>query len=291
MSGDNTENNNTNPLEIIKKRILISIGVQVNQDRNLSVLQAFLNNASVLCIFAYVKNGETIISTQLPKDEDGVEIISYVLRTSKIPKGLTSENIFNETNFGVIKSPFLDSMLLKVEKLFAPTFFDSECWPDSIRNDFNSQLHRYLALVTDQKHRIDGKTVIYVPKEGLNLKEEVAARDKEYVSRLENAMIHWTRQIKDVLNAQETTNAESDQVGPLDEIKFWENRCNDLSGLSTQLDKPEVQKIQRILETAKSSYVNQFRKLSKQITQGNKQAQSNLKFLKLLDKPSSLSKV
>jgi dynein heavy chain len=31
--------------------------------------------------------------------------------------------------------------------------------------------------------------------------------------------------------------------------------------------------------------VNQFRKLSKQITQGNKQAQSNLKFLKLLDKP------
>ena len=77
MAGDSIENG-VNPLEVLKKRILISIGVHISQDHNLSVLQTFLNDASVLCIFAYVKGGETIVSTQLPKDEDGVEIISYI---------------------------------------------------------------------------------------------------------------------------------------------------------------------------------------------------------------------
>lgn len=36
-------------------------------------------------------------------------------------------------------------------------------------------------------------------------------------------------------------------------------------GLSQQLDKPGVKKIQRILELAKSSYVSPFKKLSKLI--------------------------
>jgi len=56
-------------------------------------------------------------------------------------------------------------------------------------------------------------------------------------------------------------------------------------GLSTQLDKPGVKKIKRILELAKSSYVGPFDKLARLIQDGSNQAQSNLRFLTLLKAP------
>lgn len=77
-------------------------------------------------------------------------------------------------------------------------------------------------------------------------------------------MIHWTRQIKEVLSAQDALQT-SENAGPLEEIEFWKNRCADLSGISTQLDKPGVKKITAILQVAKSSYVAPFLKLSGQI--------------------------
>lgn len=77
-------------------------------------------------------------------------------------------------------------------------------------------------------------------------------------------MIHWTRQIKEVLNSQDAYET-SENAGPLEEIEFWRSRCDDLSGISDQLDKAGVKHIHAILEHAKSSYVTPFRKLSKLI--------------------------
>ena len=78
------------------------------------------------------------------------------------------------------------------------------------------------------------------------------------------AMIHWTRQIKEVLSAQDSLQT-SENAGPMEEIDFWKNRCADLSGISDQLDKLGVKRITEILQLAKSSYVNAFLKLSGQI--------------------------
>ena len=97
-------------------------------------------------------------------------------------------------------------------------------------------------------------------------------------------MIHWTRQIKEVLSSQDTFEA-AENSGPLEEIEFWHSRCADLSGISEQLHKPGVKRIQAILEMSKSSYVAPFLKLSKLIQDGSSQAQSNLKFLTTLKGP------
>ncbi len=78
------------------------------------------------------------------------------------------------------------------------------------------------------------------------------------------AMIHWTRQIKEVLSSQDALQTDENS-GPLEEIDFWKNRCADLSGISDQLDKPGVKRITRMLQLAKSSYVAPFLKLSGQI--------------------------
>ena len=77
-------------------------------------------------------------------------------------------------------------------------------------------------------------------------------------------VIHWTRQIKEVLTSQEAMES-SDSSGPLEEIEFWRARCEDLSGLTTQLDQPGVLKVVKIIQKAKSSYLAPFQRLSRQI--------------------------
>lgn len=77
-------------------------------------------------------------------------------------------------------------------------------------------------------------------------------------------MIHWTRQIKEVLANQEAMET-ADSSGPLEEIEFWRARCEDLSGLTTQLDKPGIVRVVKILDKAKSSYLAPFQKLSRMI--------------------------
>lgn len=77
-------------------------------------------------------------------------------------------------------------------------------------------------------------------------------------------MVHWTRQIKEVLASQEAVET-SENAGPMEEIDFWRNRCADLSGISEQLQKEGVIRVQQILEHSKSSYVASFKKLSKLI--------------------------
>ena len=77
-------------------------------------------------------------------------------------------------------------------------------------------------------------------------------------------MINWTNQIKELLKAQDTLQMSED-AGPLEEIEFWRNRCDDLSGIGAQLDVDGVHKITTLLVLAKSLYVAPFQKFSGQI--------------------------
>lgn len=59
-----------------------------------------------------------------------------------------------------------------------------------IKNDFSAQLHKFLANLTDTRWKLEGKTVLYIPTEGLRLKSEDAAKNKELVQRLESKIDH-----------------------------------------------------------------------------------------------------
>lgn len=88
-----------------------------------------------------------------------------------------------------------------------------------------------------------------------------------YFSNSKAAVVHWTRQLKDVLGTQDTSGLD-ETAGPLEEIDFWKARNQDLLGISKQLNKPSVKKITKILDIAKSSYITSFLKLAKQILVG-----------------------
>ena len=138
-----------------------------------------------------------------------------------------------------------------------------------------------MAHLTDAQHKTVGHTVLYVPDEGPAMRRPNVGKDKDLVQRLEGKekprnyttdlldyliviIIHWTRQIKEVLGGQESLEGMEGN-GPLDELEFWRARCEDLSGLTKQLDQPGVQQVVTILQQAKSSYLPPFLKLTKQI--------------------------
>lgn len=259
---------------------------------------AFIETARlrVLLVFVDPRNG-LVVSSKLPAFE--IEELSYFV---KIEEGVvTAENFSHLVQSGTLRTTYVDSLLRLLKEHFGPTFFTNHTWPDGIRNDFSGQLHRTMAHLTDAQHRTTGHTQLYVPHEGPAMDCTEAAKNKELVQRLEGVdkhthtqsqakllkpanscvslcgvasvslyscgagcVIHWTRQIKEVLNAQEALE-QADTAGPLEEIEFWTMRCEDLSGLTTQLDQPGVLRVCHILDRAKSSYLKQFRKLARQI--------------------------
>lgn len=87
---------------------------------------------------------------------------------------------------------------------------------------------------------------------------------KSFLSFITAALIHWIRQIKDVLATQDVYEI-GENTSPLQEIEFWNKRCNNLMSISNQLDKPGIIKITEILSFAKSSYIDAFQRVSQQI--------------------------
>ena len=69
------------------------------------------------------------------------------------------------------------------------------------RNEFSSQLHRFMAHLTDSQGKAAGHTVLYVPDEGPKMNDSLVHKDKELVQRLEGEVMvgcskHWLVSLK-----------------------------------------------------------------------------------------------
>ncbi|XP_052104325.1 dynein axonemal heavy chain 2-like isoform X7 [Mytilus californianus] len=270
-------------LSLIKMRINVT-GLSENMWKELheDAINNFIEDTGLRFMVAFIDQYKGfIIEYSLPAYY--VDQMTYFIKADGA-KEVTTESFHHVLQYGTVKGQHIESLLRLMMGIYAPAFFENTTWPDSIKNDFSAQLHKFLANLTDTRWKLEGKTVLYIPSEGLRLRSEDAAKNKDLVQRLETAMIHWARQIKEVLTTQDAFEM-AENSGPLDEIQFWKNRCSDLTGISTQLDKAGVKKITEILTCAKSSYVAPFLKLSGEIKEGSRQAESNLKFLLVLKDP------
>jgi dynein heavy chain, axonemal len=125
--------------------------------------------------------------------------------------------------------------------------------------------HRCMATLTDTVHFADGCTILYSPDFNLGTESIAeAAADKERLQIMESIVIHWTRQVKDVVNNHDSTGS-TEMSGPLDEIEFWKGRARDLVGIQQQLGRQSVTRIIEVLEYAKSNYIGPFLLLTQQI--------------------------
>lgn len=80
---------------------------------------------------------------------------------------------------------------------------------------------------------------------------DTASTDKDLLQRLETTVIFWTRQIKELVSNQDVNN-QGDSNTPLDEIKHWEDRNNNLKVVSQRLKDAKLKKIIEVFEKASS---------------------------------------
>lgn len=112
-----------------------------------------------------------------------------------------SDNVMRTSKLSV---NVLGSLLAVMEDTYVDMIINNTSWPDSVRKDFTAQVHKFMANLTESVHSLKGKTVLYIPGEDVSDAQAVA-REKDLVQRLESTLIHWTRQIKEVVNNQDNS--------------------------------------------------------------------------------------
>ena len=66
---------------------------------------------------------------------------------------------------------------------------------------------------------------------------------------LDGAIVHWTRQIKNVLKQDpEGALKTGNNPDPLTEIAFWNNKSENLNSICTQLTSERIKKVLKFLE-------------------------------------------
>lgn len=93
-------------------------------------------------------------------------------------------------------------------------------WYTCVKADFYMHMDSFLCSLTDLTYKMQGLTVIYVPREGDELVADEMSPDKEMIKRMEVVVAYWTTQVRIALSDQE-------QATPLellclkDEYDFW----------------------------------------------------------------------
>jgi len=96
-------------------------------------------------------------------------------------------------------------------------------------------------------------------------------------------LVHWTRQIKNVLKQDpESALKSGNHPDPLTEITFWKNKSENLNSICQQLSSEKIKKVLKFLEQNKSTYTGPFSKLQKEVQIARSEANENYKYLQTL---------
>jgi dynein heavy chain, axonemal len=205
----------------------------------------------------------------------------YVARTGNV--ALNIDNIRSNVQFGMVSGGSMDSLLRVVKGAVLPSVRTSVTWPEGMRKDFVSQLHKFTASLVEASNQAKGKTVLYIPDEALPSKPTSTSLDKDTAQLLDATVLHWTRQVREVVSQQQDMSSQAaESAGPLEEIAFWRLRREDLSSIAEQLQQDQVKQVVACLQAVKSRYLGPFGELATAIEEGSRRAEDNERFLSVL---------
>ena len=148
-----------------------------------------------------------------------------------------------------------------------------------MRKELTAHVHKYMGFLTETVYEMKGTTKLYIPQDDLS-DTDSCVKNSDLKMRLESTVIHC--QIKKVLNAGDDSQ-EKEEEGPLSEVEHWRCRSEDLSGIKVQLDDPRLRRAVELLTLTKSTYIDVFEKLGKEIQDSTTEALDILKFLSFME--------
>lgn len=202
-------------------------------------------------------DGRLVFSDAVPTKPVGE--LSYFLKTNG-GTILPADDFDAKAVHVTVRGAHLDSMVESLEQMYTPLLEDAQAWPKSIQHEFMASMNRFMGVVNDVKKK--SLTELYIPRESKVLMQvpagdntdgasrnalDVVGVDVEFVQRMETVLIQWTRQIQEVLA---TLKGDATVFFPLDELEFWEDRRNNMSGIGRQLEDTRVQRIVEFLQVA-----------------------------------------
>ena len=196
---------------------------------------------------------------------------------------ITKKNMHEEIVYDKVDGNIDKYLLDKMKENLSDRIFNLN-WPEGIKNDLISNMHKFLIILNQSYFQELNKVVLYIPRENVSGSE--ASKDKELVARLESIMIEWTNQIRDFLSNQDNaSNREDFDIN--EEISYLESRNSNLAAISDQLENKELIDIVNTLSKTRASSENLkgFKDLKDKILEQKYITSDTHRFLKILKNP------
>ncbi|NWZ31780.1 DYH5 protein, partial [Asarcornis scutulata] len=107
---------------------------------------------------------------------------------------------------------------------------------------------------------------------------------REVTEKLEEALMIWIKQIRQVLVESEQMRRETGDIGPSAELEYWKSRMSSFNSLLDEIKSSRVKKIISILQAARSKTLKQWKELDGNVTIAANEAKNNVRYLYTLDK-------
>jgi dynein heavy chain len=116
-------------------------------DDHLTLIKDFLTSPESRKLVLYIddngKKSKLHVSTSLPNQ--AYSEMAYFIRESSNKGDLLTENNFeHKVQFGKLTKNTLESLLRMMSHVYVPIFLGNKKWPDSVRKEFNNQLHKFM---------------------------------------------------------------------------------------------------------------------------------------------------
>ncbi len=240
-------------IQWIERRIDLSKTLkQALSEESRAVIAAFFSEPVDSALYAYMdKDTCSVLVRNIPPVMSDTPV-QYFFKDSDAPlwnnaqgAGVPEVQLLPQSIFfGYLRTANLvEDLTSLVGQLCLPEVRKNKTWPASLSKDLVSSLERFMGNMTDMQNLADGKTILYVPNDDLSL-PGACAKDKDLCQRLEASVIHWTRQIKGLINGG--TQGKQLEESPLGELELWRSRSSDLSGLEAQLKAPGVMRVVQV---------------------------------------------
>ena len=198
---------------------------------------------------------------------------------------ITMENIDQLVISGDISDIPLEHFSLVANEVYLPLLVNTSVnqrWPEVLAKEVMSNFHHMLANLYVTIGETNGSTLLPLPPPS-DADTLAGGEGQERIHALENSIINWTRQIKNILKADPESQLKAGKnVGPEVEIEFWKFISSNLTSIHEQLVGEKINGVIGVLEETKSAHVPAFRRLCEDVASAMNEANDNVKFLKPL---------
>lgn len=106
-----------------------------------------------------------VLTLDVPKS---FEQLVYFVRDPN--KFVTKDNIVDVVQLGLLRGgDALHSLLRSMHGLYVPVVVGATQWPEAVKADFQAQMHKFMANLTETVYEVKGKTIMYIPEENITV--------------------------------------------------------------------------------------------------------------------------